>query len=177
MRREPHVRFYEGGGVKLPSATRPIEIRGQRIRLYGIDSPESAQLCQAGQKPYRCGQQAALALADRIGERTVHCQERDTDRYGRVVAMPAAKISTAGWSSRAGQWPSASIPSTTWTPRTMRERPDAGSGKASSKCHGTGERRVANLDPASLSSGCCRHHVCFRAKRALAPASERRKAT
>jgi endonuclease YncB( thermonuclease family) len=64
-----------------------IEIRGQRIRLFGIDSPESAQLCQAGQKPYRCGQQAALALADRIGERTVRCQERDTDRYGRVVAV------------------------------------------------------------------------------------------
>jgi endonuclease YncB( thermonuclease family) len=57
-----------------------IEIRGQRIRLFGIDSPESAQLCQAGQKPYRCGQQAALALADRIGERTVRCHERDTDR-------------------------------------------------------------------------------------------------
>ena len=64
-----------------------IEIRGQRVRLFGIDSPESAQLCQAGQKPYRCGQQAALALADRIGERTVRCQERDTDRYGRVVAV------------------------------------------------------------------------------------------
>jgi endonuclease YncB( thermonuclease family) len=64
-----------------------IEIRGQRVRLFGIDSPESTQLCQAGQKPYRCGQQAALALADRIGERTVRCQERDTDRYGRVVAV------------------------------------------------------------------------------------------
>ena len=24
MRREPHVRFREGGGVKFPSATRPI---------------------------------------------------------------------------------------------------------------------------------------------------------
>jgi endonuclease YncB( thermonuclease family) len=32
-----------------------IEIRGQRVRLFGIDSPESAQLCQADQKPYRCG--------------------------------------------------------------------------------------------------------------------------
>jgi endonuclease YncB( thermonuclease family) len=64
-----------------------IEIRGQRIRLYGIDSPESAQLCKANQKTYRCGQQAALALADRIGERTVRCQERDRDRYGRTVAV------------------------------------------------------------------------------------------
>jgi endonuclease YncB( thermonuclease family) len=28
-----------------------------------------------------------LALADRIGERTVRCQERDRDRYGRTVAV------------------------------------------------------------------------------------------
>jgi endonuclease YncB( thermonuclease family) len=82
-----------------------IEMRGQRIRLFGIDSPESAQLGQADQKTYRCGQQAALALADRIGERTVRCQEGDRDRYGRTVAvaMSAAKISTAGWSGRDGQ--------------------------------------------------------------------------
>ena len=64
-----------------------IEIRGQRVRLFGIDSPESDQLCQANRKTYRCGQQAALALADRIGERTVRCQERDRDRYGRTVAV------------------------------------------------------------------------------------------
>jgi endonuclease YncB( thermonuclease family) len=28
-----------------------------------------------------------LVLADRIGERTVRCPERDTDRHGRVVAV------------------------------------------------------------------------------------------
>lgn len=43
-----------------------IEIQGQRIRLYGIDAPESGQQCQlADQKPWRCGQRAAFALADR----------------------------------------------------------------------------------------------------------------
>ena len=45
-----------------------IEIRGERIRLYGIDTPESTQLCDLDGQPYRCGQQAALALADKIGE-------------------------------------------------------------------------------------------------------------
>nr|WP_280732502.1 thermonuclease family protein [Sinorhizobium numidicum] len=40
-----------------------IEIEGERIRLHGIDAPESSQVCsdRAGQ-PYRCGQEAALAL-------------------------------------------------------------------------------------------------------------------
>lgn len=42
-----------------------IEIHGQRIRLDGIDAPESAQLCRDSvRKPYRCGQKASLALAD-----------------------------------------------------------------------------------------------------------------
>lgn len=64
-----------------------IEIRGQRIRLFGIDAPESSQLCTWDDKPYRCGQQSALALADKIGERTVRCEERDIDRYKRIVAV------------------------------------------------------------------------------------------
>ena len=44
-----------------------IEIYGQRIRLFGIDAPESSQLCErpTGER-WRCGQQASFALADRI---------------------------------------------------------------------------------------------------------------
>jgi endonuclease YncB( thermonuclease family) len=65
-----------------------IEIRGQRIRLYGIDAPESSQLCVrlTGER-WRCGQQASFALADLIGRSTVSCQPRDRDRYGRIVAV------------------------------------------------------------------------------------------
>ncbi|MBP2534097.1 thermonuclease family protein [Agrobacterium tumefaciens] len=40
-----------------------IEIQGQRIRLHGIDAPESAQVCnRANGKPYRCGREAAFAM-------------------------------------------------------------------------------------------------------------------
>jgi endonuclease YncB( thermonuclease family) len=63
-----------------------IEIHGQRIRLHGIDAPESSQTClDADGQKWRCGQRAALALQDLIGRRTVTCDERDVDRYGRVV--------------------------------------------------------------------------------------------
>ncbi|MGD9538790.1 MAG: thermonuclease family protein [Alphaproteobacteria bacterium] len=65
-----------------------IEVHGQRIRLFGIDAPEDGQTCRnAAGKAYRCGQVAALALADRIGRATVACEERDVDRYGRIVAV------------------------------------------------------------------------------------------
>ncbi|KAB1069280.1 thermonuclease family protein [Methylobacterium planeticum] len=65
-----------------------LVIRDTKIRLHGIDAPESAQVCQdAGGKDYRCGQKAALALSDKIGEATISCEPRDTDRYGRTVAV------------------------------------------------------------------------------------------
>ena len=65
-----------------------IEIHGHRIRLHGIDAPESSQLCTrpSGER-WRCGQQASLALSDRIGRAIVSCQPRDRDRYGRIVAI------------------------------------------------------------------------------------------
>lgn len=65
-----------------------LDVRGTRIRLHGIDAPESTQLCKYGAgKDYRCGQTAALALSDHIGKRLLTCDPRDTDRYGRVVAV------------------------------------------------------------------------------------------
>ena len=65
-----------------------LEIHGQRIRLHGIDAPESGQSCKdASGIPYRCGQRAALALADRVGRGTVTCRQHDTDRHGRIVAV------------------------------------------------------------------------------------------
>lgn len=64
-----------------------IDIRGTRLRLHGIDAPESDQPCitRAGSQ-WRCGQQAALALDQRIAGRPVRCERRDVDRYGRIVA-------------------------------------------------------------------------------------------
>ena len=63
-----------------------IDIRGQRVRLHGIDAPEHAQTCRRNGEIWRCGRQAALALADKIGQRPVSCEEKDRDRYGRIVA-------------------------------------------------------------------------------------------
>ena len=51
-----------------------IEIRHQRIRLFGIDAPEARQFCTFDAKPWRCGQQATFALAEFIGKAWVHCE-------------------------------------------------------------------------------------------------------
>lgn len=85
-----------------------IEIHGERVRLDGIDAPESWQLCYAP-VAYRCGQEAAFALADYIGRRTVSCVHASTDRYGRVVARcSVAGQDIAGWlvaNGHALDWP------------------------------------------------------------------------
>lgn len=63
-----------------------IEIRSQRIRLHGIDAPESSQRCdnEIGAS-YRCGRDAAFFLDDMLRGRTVECDAIDTDRYGRMI--------------------------------------------------------------------------------------------
>jgi endonuclease YncB( thermonuclease family) len=64
-----------------------IEIHGQRIKILGIDAPESGQSCKDRKgKVWRCGQVAAFQLAYYIGRSVVTCYDRGTDRYGRLIA-------------------------------------------------------------------------------------------
>jgi endonuclease YncB( thermonuclease family) len=80
-----------------------IEIHSKRIRLFGIDAAENAQLCTRNGKAYRCGKEAAFALADKIGRRIVRCFPRDTDRYGRTVAVcRVGGVDINGWMVRKG---------------------------------------------------------------------------
>ena len=62
-----------------------LDIRGERIRLDGVDAPESRQLCQRDGKPWRCGQAAAMWLADRLQSVNVRCRINSFDRWGRKV--------------------------------------------------------------------------------------------
>ena len=64
-----------------------LRIGSERIRLHGIDAPESKQSCRAGGKTWACGEAATRALRERIAGRPVACEERDRDRYGRIVAV------------------------------------------------------------------------------------------
>ena len=64
-----------------------LEIHGSRIRLWGIDAPESSQLCRGDDSlQYRCGAKAANDLDAFIAGRPVNCLPLSLDRYGRTVA-------------------------------------------------------------------------------------------
>ena len=64
------------------------EIHGERIRLFGIDAIEAHQTCTlpTGAK-WRCGGDAAKALAEHLTQRSTRCAVRGTDRYKRSVAV------------------------------------------------------------------------------------------
>ena len=78
-----------------------MDVRGTRIRLFGIDAPERDQTCRHGSRRWACGQKAARALRDRIGNRSVRCVERD--REARTVAVcRAGAVELNQWMVREG---------------------------------------------------------------------------
>lgn len=61
-----------------------IKLNGAPVRLFGIDAPELKQDCPDG---WPAGRLAATHLQALIAGRAVACEPRDTDRYGRTVAV------------------------------------------------------------------------------------------
>lgn len=64
-----------------------VEIDGERIRLHGIDAPESRQMCKVVGEEWRCGESATLALIDETTGQSVTCRGKKRDRYGRLIAV------------------------------------------------------------------------------------------
>jgi endonuclease YncB( thermonuclease family) len=64
-----------------------IEIHGTRIRLEGIEAPESRQTCFRDGRNERCSQQSSFHLSNQIGRKTVRCSDEGRDRYGRTLAI------------------------------------------------------------------------------------------
>ncbi|ACI57415.1 nuclease (SNase domain protein) [Rhizobium leguminosarum bv. trifolii WSM2304] len=83
-----------------------IDISGTRIRLNGIDAPESWQKCRREDgSEYRCGAAAAFALDEFLtASRPTRCEQVDIDRYHRIVAncFRADGKSVNAWLVRTG---------------------------------------------------------------------------
>lgn len=63
-----------------------LDIRGERVRLNGVDAPESGQKCKdAAGKFTRCGSIAANALDAWINRNPVTCEITGKDRYSRLL--------------------------------------------------------------------------------------------
>lgn len=89
-----------------------IDIHRQRIRLTGIDAPESWQICQnKNGNAYKCGEMATRALDIFLSASTpTHCDIVDGDLRGRLVGdcFRADGESVSEWMVRRGyamDWP------------------------------------------------------------------------
>ena len=84
------LRAIAGEISGVPSITDgdTIKILNKRIRLHGIDAPESKQLCKKNSKEYRCGIIATEALVKKINKNQVRCIVQDRlDRYKRYIGV------------------------------------------------------------------------------------------
>jgi endonuclease YncB( thermonuclease family) len=65
-----------------------LKIGKSRIRLHGIDAPESKQRCKDKKlSHWLCGQAATKALKEKIDGKVVQCLSDKKDRYKRYIAI------------------------------------------------------------------------------------------
>ena len=65
-----------------------IAIGSVRVRLEGIDAPEQDQTCgRAWFGTWKCGHEATQHLIRLVRDRTVQCESRGTDAYGRLLGV------------------------------------------------------------------------------------------
>lgn len=80
-----------------------VEVNGVPLRLQGIDAPGIDLTCRRDGFTIPCGQQAALALRDIIGQRTVTCEMMSRDDAARMLATcRAGDIELNRWMVGAG---------------------------------------------------------------------------
>jgi len=63
-----------------------IHINKIKYRLHGIDAPEIRQSCKIKEKNYKCGVKSKEFLVSLIGNQSVKCNQKDIDRYKRIIA-------------------------------------------------------------------------------------------
>jgi len=81
-----------------------LMVGGQKVRLWGIDAPESQQLCAKAGSRYQCGSEATAHLRALVSRGPVRCEVKTYDRYKRAVAVcrsqgrdVGAEMVHAGW--------------------------------------------------------------------------------
>lgn len=78
------ARVLDGDTIDL--ATREHGV--VRIRLEGIDAPEGGQRCNLKwYGTWDCGRAATTALSQIVRDRTVTCDDRGADKYGRTLSV------------------------------------------------------------------------------------------
>lgn len=129
-----HARVIDGDTIAVGKV---------RVRLEGIDAPETDQKCRdSAGRDYLCGITASKALRNLIGREPVACERVGQDRYGRVlgVCSNAAGVDMSAELVRRGPLRSGATLSDTLRSRTQPGQPERGCGRALSSIPAAFER-------------------------------------
>ena len=66
-----------------------LVIKQTRLRLHGIDAPETNQQCFRDSKAWPCGKEATSTLAAIVENTRLNCAVLDRDRYKRLIVRCA----------------------------------------------------------------------------------------
>ncbi|MCF1708883.1 thermonuclease family protein [Tabrizicola sp. J26] len=80
-----HSAVLVGRGEAVDGDT--LILRGEKIRLFGIDAPEHDQTCDRDGKNWDCGKWSGQQLAQLLRGRSVTCEGDAHDRFGRLLAV------------------------------------------------------------------------------------------
>ena len=64
-----------------------IHINKNKIRLHGIDAPETNQTCNKNSKVWNCGVESTKFLKELIGNNKIECITKGKDRYNRFIGI------------------------------------------------------------------------------------------
>lgn len=93
-------------------------IQAVKIRLHGVDAPESDQPCYENGKAWKCGQKAAFALDEHLAGKHLKCWPKGQS-YDRLVAQcwvvesgedVAEWLALNGWAVAAPKYSKAYLP-------------------------------------------------------------------
>jgi endonuclease YncB( thermonuclease family) len=87
-----------------------LTLKGERIRLKGIDAPEYSQTCEMNGARYPCGRRSREALIE-LARGAVECAGWERDRYHRLLAVCKAggadinrRLVEEGWAVAYGDY-------------------------------------------------------------------------
>lgn len=84
---EGRPRVVDGDTLVFESLVAP-DGKKERVRLLGIDAPETKQICtDSGGAGYKCGEEAQAFLKGIIGTDQVKCLASKRDQYSRVLGV------------------------------------------------------------------------------------------
>ena len=117
-----------------------LVVQGVRLRLEGIDAPETSQTCQDQRTRHviQCGALASEALQRLIANQPITCHLLQQDRYGRYIARCHVS-GRMGGNLPVGQDLSAAMVTNGWAVAYMaNSRPDLGVAEQIARVRGLG---------------------------------------